>query len=34
MELALDKIKKEIILLKDFNTHHPVWGGRAAVIKT
>ena len=26
MELALDKIKKEIILLKGFNTYYPAWG--------
>ena len=24
MELALDKIKREIILLRDFNAHYPV----------
>ena len=24
MELALDKIKKEIILLKNFNAHHSI----------
>ena len=24
MELALDKIEREIILLKNFNAHHPV----------
>ena len=34
MELALDKIKKEIILFRDFNAHYPAWGGRAAAIKT
>ena len=34
MELALNKIKKEIILLKNFNAHHSVWGGRATAIKT
>ena len=33
MELALNKIKKEIILLKNFNAYYPIWGGRAAVIK-
>ena len=30
MELALNKIKKEIILLKNFNIYYPIWGGRAA----
>ena len=34
MELALNKIEKEIILLKNFNIHHSVWGGGAAAIKT
>ena len=34
IKLALDKIKKDIILLKDFNIHHPIQGGRAAAIKT
>ena len=34
MELALNKIKKEIILFGDFNTYHPAWGGRAAATKT
>ena len=34
MKLALDEIKREIILLRNFNTHHPTWGGRAAAIKT
>ena len=34
MELALDKTKKKIILLKDFNAHHSTWGGRAAATKT
>ena len=33
MKLALDKIKKEIILLKNFNTHYSAWGGRATAIK-
>ena len=33
MKSALNKIKKEIILLKNFNTHYPTWGGRATVIK-
>ena len=31
--LALNKIKK-YFLLKNFNTYHPAWGGRAAAIKT
>ena len=30
IELALNKIKKEIILLKNFNAHYCAWGGRAA----
>ena len=30
MELALDKTEKKIILPKNFNAHHPTWGGRAA----
>ena len=34
MKSALNKIKKEIILLRDFNTYYPAWGGRAAAIKT
>ena len=34
MELALDEIKKEIILLKNFNVYYPMWGDRAIVIKT
>ena len=33
MELSLDKAKKEIILLKDFNSYHFMWGGRAVVIE-
>ena len=33
MKLALNKIEKKIILLKDFNTHYPVWGDRATAIK-
>ena len=33
IKLALNKIKKEIILLKDFNAHYPVWGNRARAIK-
>ena len=33
IELALNKIKRKIILLRDFNTYYSVWGGRAAVIK-
>ena len=33
MKLALNKIKKKIILFKDFNAHYPMGGGRAAVIK-
>ena len=33
MELALNKIKREIILLKNFNAHHFMWGGRAAAIE-
>ena len=31
---ALNKIKKEIILLRNFNTHYSAWEGRAAAIKT
>ena len=27
---ALNKIEREIILLKNFNTFYSVWGGRAA----
>ena len=34
MELTLNKIKKEIILFRDFNAYYSVWGNRAAVIKT
>ena len=34
IKLALNKVKKEIILLRDFNAHHPRWEGRAAVIET
>ena len=34
MELTLDKIKKEIILFKNFNAYYPAWGSRATVIKT
>ena len=34
IELALDEIKKEIILLRDFNAHHPIWGERAVATKT
>ena len=34
MESALNKAEKEIILLKNFNTHHPAWGGRAAATET
>ena len=33
IKLALDTIKREIILFKNFNTHYPAWGGRAAVTK-
>ena len=34
IKLALNKIEGEIILFKDFNTHHPTWGGRAAATET
>ena len=34
MKLALNKVEREIILLKDFNAHHPTCGGRAAAIET
>ena len=34
MELALDKIKREIILLKNFNAHYSAWGSRAAATET
>ena len=34
IKLALDKVEGEIILLKNFNAHHPTWGGRAAATKT
>ena len=34
MKSALNKVEKEIILFKNFNAHHPMWGSRAAVIKT
>ena len=34
MELTLNKIKREIILLENFNTYYPVWGGRAAATET
>ena len=34
MKSALNKIKKEIILLKDFNTYYPAWEGRATATKT
>ena len=33
IKLALDKIKKEIILLKDFNAHYYALGDRAVAIK-
>ena len=33
MELALDEIKREIILLKNSNAHYFMWGSRATVIK-
>ena len=33
IESALNKIKKEIILLKNFNAHYPMWGDRAAATK-
>ena len=33
IKLALDKIKKEIILLREFNTHYSAWGGRATAIE-
>ena len=34
MESALDKIKREIILLKNFNTYYSAWGDRATVTET
>ena len=34
IKLALNKIEGEIILLKNFNTHYPMWGSRATTIKT
>ena len=34
MKSALNKVEGEIILLKNFNAHHPVWGSRAAATKT
>ena len=34
IDLALNKTERERILLKNFNTHYPVWGNRATVIKT
>ena len=33
MKLALNKIKREIILLKNFNAYYFVWGGRATAIE-
>ena len=33
IKLALNKVEKEIILLKNYNTHHSAWGDRAAAIK-
>ena len=33
MNLALNKIEKKIILLRDFNTHYSMWGGRATAIE-
>ena len=33
IEVAIDKIKNKVILLKDFNAHHPIWGERVAVYK-
>ena len=33
MKLVLNKIKREIILLENFNAYYFVWGDRAAVIK-
>ena len=34
IKLALDEAEKEIILRKNFNTYHPVWGSRAAATET
>ena len=34
IKLALDEVKKEIILFRDFNAHHSVWGDRAAATET
>ena len=33
IKIILHKIEGKVILLKDFNAHHPVWGGRAAAYK-
>ena len=32
IKLALDKVEREIILINNFNTYYPIWGGRAAAI--
>ena len=34
IKLTLNKIKGKIILLKDFNIYHSIWGDRAAAVKT
>ena len=34
IKLILNKIEKEIILLKNFNAHHSAWGSRAAATGT
>ena len=34
MELALNKVEREITLLRDFNIYYSMWGGRAAATET
>ena len=34
IEVAIDKVKNKVILLKDFNAHHPIWGERVSVYKS
>ena len=34
IKLTLDKIKREIILLKNFNTYYSMWGSRAVATET
>ena len=34
IESTLNKVEKKIILLRDFNAHHPTWGGRVTATET